>query len=92
MSETRETIRDEAERLSARWQALFWALPSGPMRSKLRALEIDHGRLLTSHADLLAACKLALETGADDAAERERRRDIVRAAIARAEAPAQETR
>ncbi len=32
--------------LSARWQELFWALPSGAMRHKLRALEIDMGRAL----------------------------------------------
>jgi hypothetical protein len=37
-----------------------------------------------SHYDLLACCKLALEVH-PDADERERRRDIVRAAIARAE-------
>jgi hypothetical protein len=35
--------------LSARWQELFWALPSGEMRSKLRALEIDVSRLLREH-------------------------------------------
>ena len=34
------------DRLSARWQELFWALPSGEMRSKLRALEIDTGRMI----------------------------------------------
>jgi hypothetical protein len=38
------------ERLSARWQELFWALPSGEMRSKLRALEIDIGRMLREQA------------------------------------------
>jgi hypothetical protein len=32
--------------LSARWQELFWALPPGEMRSKLRALEIDIGTAL----------------------------------------------
>jgi hypothetical protein len=42
-------------------------------------------RAVNSHDDLLAACKLALETH-DDAVERERRRDVVRAAIAKAEA------
>jgi hypothetical protein len=30
--------------MSSRWQELFWALPPGPMRSKLRSLEIDVSR------------------------------------------------
>jgi len=34
------------QRLSARWQELFWALPPGEMRHKLRSLEIDTGRAL----------------------------------------------
>jgi len=29
------------------WQELFWALPPGPMRSKLRSMEVEFGRLLT---------------------------------------------
>lgn len=33
-------------RLSERWQELFWALPPGEMRHKLRSLEIDVGRAL----------------------------------------------
>jgi len=37
--------------LSARWQELFWALPPGEMRHKLRALEMDIGRLLRGRAD-----------------------------------------
>ncbi len=36
--------------LSARWQELFWALPPGEMRHKLRALEIDIGRALRERA------------------------------------------
>jgi hypothetical protein len=43
---TQEQKRDAPDRLSERWQELFWALPSGEMRSKLRALEIDIGRML----------------------------------------------
>ena len=43
------------ERLSERWQELFWALPSGEMRSKLRALEIDIGRLLRSAGETAKA-------------------------------------
>jgi hypothetical protein len=40
----REAVSSEP--LSARWQELFWALPPGEMRSKLRALEIDTGRAI----------------------------------------------
>lgn len=36
--------------LSARWQELFWALPQGPMRSKLRSLEIDTSPRLRDEA------------------------------------------
>jgi hypothetical protein len=42
------------QRLSSRWQELFWALPSGEMRSKLRSLEIDVGRELAEVASLRA--------------------------------------
>lgn len=38
----------ESKPLSERWQELFWALPPGEMRSKLRALESDIGRMLKS--------------------------------------------
>jgi hypothetical protein len=41
-----ETEPAPEKALSARWQELFWALPPGPMRSKLRSLEIDIGRAL----------------------------------------------
>lgn len=44
MNEHEEESRVDS--LSERWQELFWALPSGPMRSKLRALEIDVSRAL----------------------------------------------
>ena len=40
-----------SDRLSERWQELFWALPSGEMRSKLRALEIDIGRMFRPSVD-----------------------------------------
>jgi hypothetical protein len=37
--------------LSSRWQELFWALPPGEMRHKLRSLEIDVGRLLRQRGE-----------------------------------------
>jgi hypothetical protein len=46
-----------APSLSARWQELFWALPPGEMRHKLRALEIDTGRALRD--ELLRLLKIA---------------------------------
>lgn len=50
--------------LSARWQELFWALPPGPMRSKLRALEIDFSN--------------ALRDGAEQSRQQEALRDLVK--------------
>lgn len=43
------------QRLSSRWQELFWALPPGEMRSKLRALESDMGRILRRCEEWLSA-------------------------------------
>lgn len=45
----------------------------------------EMGRLRDINADLLAACKLALEPGSEDPDERQRRRAVCRAAIAKAE-------
>jgi hypothetical protein len=51
--------------LSARFQELFWALPSGTMRHKLRSLEIDIGRTLRDVRESLDALTPGLKTGYD---------------------------
>lgn len=43
------------EPLSARWQELFWALPPGELRHKLRALESDIGQALRAASPVPAA-------------------------------------
>ncbi len=52
---------DRLEALSSRWQELFWALPQGEMRSKLRALESDIGRAL-QRASLVAPSRSRSKT------------------------------
>jgi hypothetical protein len=54
---------DSPTALSARWQELFWALPPGPMRHKLRSLEIDIGRALRESDPRRIAQEQTDETG-----------------------------
>lgn len=61
MEDVIAALSPSASPLSARWQELFWALPSGPMRSKLRALEIDVSRALR----LSPSAREALGSNAD---------------------------
>jgi hypothetical protein len=51
--------------LSARFQELFWALPSGTMRHKLRSLEIDIGRTLRDVRESLDGLTPGHKTGYD---------------------------
>jgi hypothetical protein len=57
------------DRLSERWQELFWALPSGEMRSKLRALEIDLSRLVTDRQMTTRDSQSARASSTPEAAE-----------------------
>lgn len=43
---------EPTERLSSRWQELFWALPPGEMRHKLRSLEIDVSQSLAGSQEI----------------------------------------
>ncbi len=68
--------------LSARWQELFWALPPGELRHKLRTLEIDTGAEVSRLREALQLKNDALQTSWADVSRLQQENALLKRSLA----------